>query len=111
MKEESTSIKEQLQMLKLNFETFLVVKDACTTSMIVTLALSDLLSAETGVHKHCTTSTLGETEFWHIHGSETRLHNLHRTTTKVKTTLSDLPITKTGVQKHCTTSTVVETGL
>ena len=91
-----------VEMWKLNFRTFPVPKHACTTSMMV------LLSTETGVHKHRTTSTVVETEFKHVPGSETRLYNLHRTSTTVKTTLSDLVSNETGVHEHCTTSTVVE---
>ena len=67
-----------------------------------------LLSTETGVHKHRTTSTVVETEFKHVPGSETRLHNLHRTSTTVKTTLSDLASNETGVHEHRTTSILVE---
>ena len=52
------------------------------------------------VHKHGTTSTLVKTEIEHIPGSETRLHNLHLTTMRVKMTLSDLPSTETGIRKR-----------
>ena len=62
LKQESTSIAQPLQWWKLWFRTFLVLKDACTTSTIVKTALSDVPSAETGVHKHRTTSILVETE-------------------------------------------------
>ena len=96
------------------------MKDACTNSTTVRMTLSDLPSTDTGVHKHGTTSTVVETEFQHIPGSKTRLHNLHQTTMTVKTTSSDLPSTETGghkhratsgVQKYSTTSTVMEIGL
>ena len=84
------------------------MKHAYTTSTTVQTALSDLLGTDTGFDKHCTTSTLGETEFQHIPGSETRLHNLHRTTTTIKMALPDLPSTETGVYEHPRTSTDVE---
>ena len=63
LKQESTSIAQHLQFWKLGFRTFLVLKDAYTTSTTVKTALSDVPSAETGVHKHRTISTLVETEF------------------------------------------------
>ena len=111
LKQDSMSIVQPLQLWKFYLWTFFVVKHACTTYTTVKTALSDLLGTETGVHKHCTTSTLGITEFWHIPDSETWLHNLHRTTTTVKTTLSDLPSTEAAVYKHRTTSIVGKIGL
>ena len=75
---------------------------------MVRMALSDLPSTDTGVHKHGTTPTSVETEFEHMPGSETQLHNLHLTTTTAKT-LSDLPSTETGIRKYRTIFTVVET--
>ena len=56
-------MKQPLQLWKLGFRRFVVLKHGCTTSMKVKAALSDLLSTETGVHKHCTTSALVETDF------------------------------------------------
>ena len=72
------------------------------------MALPDLTIAETGVHKHSTTSTVEEIGLQEIPGTETHLHNLHRTPATVKITSSDLPSNETGVYKHRTTSAVVE---
>ena len=74
------------------------------------MTVSDLSSTELGVQKHHTTSTVVKTEFCHVPGPETCLHNLHRITTGVKITLPDLPSTETRLHEHCTTSTVVEIG-
>ena len=89
LKHESTSIKELVQLWKLKFKTFLVLKDTCPNSPMVRITVSELPSPETGVHKHHTTSTVVKTEFCHLPGSEACLHILHRTTTGVKMTLPD----------------------
>ena len=62
LKQESTSIAQPLQLWKLGFRTFLVLKDACTTSTTLEMALSDIPSAETWVHKHERTSKVVEIE-------------------------------------------------
>ena len=61
--EYSTSIVQPLKLWKLGVRAFLALKYTSTTSTTVKMALSDILSTETGVHKHRTTSTLVETEF------------------------------------------------
>ena len=83
LKQKSTSIAPPLQLWKLGFRIFLVMKDACTNSTTVRMTLSGLPGTDTGIHKHGTTSTVVKTEFEHIHGSKTRLHNFQRTTTVV----------------------------
>ena len=77
LKLDTTSIKKPLQLWKFNFRTFLVMKDACTTSTTVLMTLSYLPSTETGVYKHRTTPTVGEIELKDIRVIETHLYNLH----------------------------------
>ena len=79
--------------------------DACRTSTMVTMTLSDLLSTDTGVHEHRTISTVVEIVLVDILGTEACCTPY----TTVKTTLSDLPSTETGVHKHRTACTVVNT--
>ena len=77
LKHESTSIVQPLQLWKLDFRIFLVMKDACRTSTTVTTTLCDLPSTDTGVHKHRIASRLLKLSFLRSPGSKTCLHNLH----------------------------------
>ena len=63
LKHESTSIVQPLQLWKLDFRIFLVMKDACRTSTTVTTTLCDLPSTDTGVHKHHIASRLLKLSF------------------------------------------------
>ena len=60
LKQQSTSITQPLHLRKSGFRTFLVQNAAFTTSTTMWMTLSDLPNADTGVHKHHTTSTVVE---------------------------------------------------
>ena len=53
-------MKEPLELWRLNFRTFLVMKDTSTNTRTLRMTLSDLPSTEIGAYKHCTTSTVRE---------------------------------------------------
>ena len=99
---ESTSIAQYLQLWKLGFMTFLVLKDACTTfTTLIFLAL-----------KHESTSMKGHLRLWKWNFiTFLVLKNACPSSLTVRMTLSDLPSTESEVDQHCTTSTVVEIGL